>query len=96
MKDNEDALIAACQQDIGKGPFEAFVTELDWCTNDILFVCKNLEKWAKDEKAPDIPLTMAALSPKIRKDPLGCVLVIGFVCSLTAISYDMAFEHCQA
>ncbi|MCJ1462761.1 hypothetical protein MMC07_001364 [Pseudocyphellaria aurata] len=77
MKDNEDALIAACQQDIGKGPFEAFVTEIDWCTNDILFVCKNLEKWAKDEKAPDIPLTMAALSPKIRKDPLGCVLVIG-------------------
>lgn len=48
-------------------------------TNDIVFVTKNLEKWAKDEKAKDIPLTNALMSPRIRKDPLGCVLVIGYV-----------------
>jgi beta-apo-4'-carotenal oxygenase len=45
--------------------------------NDIVFICNNLAKWMKDEKAPDIPLMNAALSPKIRKDPLGVVLVIG-------------------
>lgn len=78
LKDNEEALVKACQSDLGKGSFETLMTEIDWCTNDIIFVCKNLSKWAKDERAPDIPLTLAALSPKIRKDPLGCVLVIGF------------------
>lgn len=72
-------MVEAFQQDLGKGPFEACLTEIDWCTNDIVFVCKNLARWAKDEKAPDIPLANAALSPKIKKDPLGCVLVIGFV-----------------
>lgn len=75
----------ACQSDLGKGTFEAHMTEIDWCTNDIIFVCKNLAKWAKDEKAPDIPLTLAALGPKIRKDPLGCVLVIGCVPALTTM-----------
>jgi beta-apo-4'-carotenal oxygenase len=32
----------------------------------------------KDEKAPDIDLMNSFLSPKIRKDPLGAVLVIGY------------------
>lgn len=68
----------ACKRDLGKSAFEAYLTEIDWCKNDIVFVCNNLEKWAKDEKAPDIPLMNTALSPRIRKDPLGCVLVIGY------------------
>ncbi len=45
--------------------------------NDIVFVSNNLEKWVKEESAPDIPLMNKALSPKIRKEPLGCVLIIG-------------------
>lgn len=45
--------------------------------NDIVFVCNSLEKWAKDESAADIPFMNKLLSPKIRKDPLGCVLIIG-------------------
>ncbi|KAI9667049.1 MAG: hypothetical protein M1829_005590 [Trizodia sp. TS-e1964] len=77
LKDNEPLLSAALAQDLGKPVFEAFLTEITWCENDILFVCKNLAKWTRDEKAPDIPLMNLAFSPKIRKDPLGCVLVIG-------------------
>ncbi len=46
--------------------------------NDIIFTCDNLESWAKDESAPDIPLLNKALNPRIRKDPLGVVLVIGY------------------
>ena len=42
-----------------------------------MFVTKNLEKWMKDESAPDIPLTNSLLNPRIRKEPLGTVLVIG-------------------
>ncbi|KAL9105045.1 MAG: hypothetical protein Q9163_000058 [Psora crenata] len=77
LKDNASDLLAACKKDIGKGTFEASC-ELDWCTNDCIFVCNNLEKWAKDEKAPDIPLiNKVLLSPKVRKDPFGLVLIIG-------------------
>ncbi|KAL6721377.1 Hexadecenal dehydrogenase [Lecanora helva] len=75
--DNADAIAAACKQDLGKGKFETDLAELDFCTQTILFNCKHLEKWAKDETAPDIPLANKLLFPKIRKDPLGCVLIIG-------------------
>lgn len=47
--------------------------------NDIVFTTRNLHKWVKDEKAPDIDLSFKFMNPKIRKDPLGCVLVIGYV-----------------
>ena len=47
--------------------------------NDIIFVCDNLGKWMRDESAPDIEFTNKLMSPKIRKDPLGAVLVIGYV-----------------
>ena len=77
LVDNEAAIVEACKQDLGRSYFEAYLTEIDWCKNDILFVCENLRKWAQDETAPDIPLQNKFMSPKIRKDPLGCVLIIG-------------------
>lgn len=77
INDNADALVEACKQDLGKPTFETFLAEVDWCKNDIVFVTKNLKKWMKDESPPDIPLTNSLLNPKIRKDPLGNVLVIG-------------------
>ncbi|KAL8713924.1 MAG: hypothetical protein Q9220_002070 [cf. Caloplaca sp. 1 TL-2023] len=77
IKDNEAAIAQACKQDLGKGQFETYLTEIDWCLNDIVFVTRNLEKWVKDEPAPDIPLANKLLSPRIRKDPLGAVLIIG-------------------
>lgn len=46
--------------------------------SDCVFVNNNLEKWMKDESAPDIPLMNKALSPKIKKDPLGAVYIIGY------------------
>jgi beta-apo-4'-carotenal oxygenase len=75
--DNSEALIESCKLDLGKSVFETQVTEIEWCKNDIVFVTKNLEKWAAEEKAPDMPLTNQLMSPIIRKDPLGAVLVIG-------------------
>jgi beta-apo-4'-carotenal oxygenase len=68
----------ACKIDLGKPSFETYLTETSWCMNDIIFVCDNLSKWMEDEKAPDIDLVNSFLSPKIRKDPLGAVLIIGY------------------
>ncbi|KAF2399538.1 aldehyde dehydrogenase [Trichodelitschia bisporula] len=77
LKDNEAAIMEACRLDLGKPDYETYLTECGWCANDIIFTTQNLEKWMKDESPPDIPLMNKALSPRIRKDPLGTVLVIG-------------------
>lgn len=77
ITDNQKELVEACKRDLGKGLFDATVSEIDWVRNDIIFVTKNLKKWAKDEKPADIDLANRLVSPRIRKDPLGVVLVIG-------------------
>lgn len=77
IKDHEAEMLEACQRDLRKGYFDAQLAEITWLTNDIIFICNNLEKWMKDEKPEDIAWTNKLVSPRIRKDPLGVVLVIG-------------------
>jgi beta-apo-4'-carotenal oxygenase len=77
IADNEAAIVEAFKRDLGKPRFEAYTGEIDWCKNEIIYVCKNLAKWMKDEPAPDMSLTNRLASPKIRKDPLGAVLILG-------------------
>ncbi|KAH9841185.1 putative fatty aldehyde dehydrogenase [Teratosphaeria destructans] len=77
LKDAEPALTEACKLDLGKSAYETYLTEIGWVLNDIVFMQKNLEKWVKDEKAEDISFTNKFVAPRIRKDPLGAVLVIG-------------------
>jgi beta-apo-4'-carotenal oxygenase len=77
LVDNTPALLESCKLDLKKSTFETQITEIEWVKNDIVFVTKNLEKWAKDEAAPDMSLTNKLMSPIIRKEPLGTVLVIG-------------------
>ncbi|KAL8720521.1 MAG: hypothetical protein Q9225_002643 [Loekoesia sp. 1 TL-2023] len=84
IKDNEAAIVQACKQDLGKGTFETYIAEIDWCKNDIVFVTRNLEKWVKDETAPDIPLANKLLSPRIRKDPLGALAFTPLVGAIAA------------
>ncbi|KAI1909601.1 Hexadecenal dehydrogenase [Ophidiomyces ophidiicola] len=77
IKDREDRIKEALRRDLGKSDFESYLAEITMMENDIIFVTKNLPKWAKDEKAADIDLTYSLMKPTIRKDPLGCVLIIG-------------------
>lgn len=79
LRDNEPLIKEALQRDLGKAEYEAYVSEIVAVENDIVFITKNLAKWAKDEKAQDMDLTFSLMKPTIRKDPLGCILVIGFV-----------------
>lgn len=79
IKDHEEEIVEACAQDLNKPRFESEIAESGWLLNDIVFTSRNLHKWVKDEKAPDIDLSFKFMNPKIRKDPLGCVLVIGYV-----------------
>lgn len=77
VKDSYDAIEAAAKHDKGGSSFETYIADSAWVANDILFVCDNLRKWAKDEPAPDIDFALKLLNPTIRKDALGAVLIIG-------------------
>lgn len=77
LKDAEPAVLEACMLDLGKSAYETYLTELGWVLNDILFMTKNLKRFAKDEKPGDIDLINSFMSPRIRKDPLGAVLILG-------------------
>ncbi|KAL9053732.1 MAG: hypothetical protein Q9162_004606 [Coniocarpon cinnabarinum] len=77
IKDHAALITAACQQDLGKNPLETHMTEIGWCANDCIFAADHLQKWAKDESAPDVALMNKPLRPRIRKDPMGCCLIIG-------------------
>lgn len=74
---------------MNKPRFETEFAEIDWLLNDIVFTTRNLHEWARDEKAPDIDLQFKLMGPKIRKDPLGCVLVIGYVAFFRASGFGV-------
>jgi len=79
IKDNEQQLLQALKADLGKPYFEAMIAELYWICDEILYVLKNLRKWAADDKV-DLPLLQRLIwSPRFRKEPMGTVLVIGYV-----------------
>lgn len=77
IKDHEQEIAEALSRDLGKPLFESDISEYGWLENDIVFITRNLHRWIKDETPQDIDLAHKFLSPKIKKDPFGCVLVIG-------------------
>ena len=77
LRDAEPALVEACRLDLGKSAYETYMTEVGWVLNDILYMTKNLAKFARDEPLENIALAHMAVRPRIRKEPLGAVLVIG-------------------
>lgn len=77
LKDNQALILEACKRDLGKSNFETYLTEVGWCMNDIVFMSNNLVKFAQDESPLDMAFTNKLFGPKIRKDPLGTVLIIG-------------------
>jgi beta-apo-4'-carotenal oxygenase len=77
LVDNTDILVEAMKQDLGKPAFEIYISEIDFCKNDIVFMTNNLAKWMKDEPAQDMTFTNGLLNPRIKKEPLGTILVIG-------------------
>jgi beta-apo-4'-carotenal oxygenase len=77
LKDNVDLILEACSKDFGKPMQEAYTSEAGWLMNDCIFMDSNVKRWANDEKAADVPLTTKLMSPTIRKEPMGVVLIIG-------------------
>lgn len=82
IKDHQDEFLAASKKDMGKPDMEVFMGETVFGQNDVLYVLNHLDAWTKDEKDHSLPLTMFALSAKVRKEPYGSVLIIGYVSCL--------------
>ncbi|KAK4191113.1 Aldehyde/histidinol dehydrogenase [Podospora australis] len=79
LEDYKPQLVAALKSDLGKSSFEAMFTEVDWVKKDCMFMLEHLENFAKDEKlgSPAVPPTYSLMKFRVRKEPMGTVLIIG-------------------
>jgi len=77
LQDFTPRVQAALKSDLGKPPIDAIMSEVGMCTTDLMGAIANLKTWVKDDKNLDYPLAMTALKPRIKKEPIGTVLVIG-------------------
>ena len=77
--DHQPLLEAALMADLRKSAYEARLSEIEFVKNDILFMLKHVDRFARDEKvtAPEIPWVYRAAAFRKRKEPLGAVLIIG-------------------
>lgn len=78
ITDLEPAIKEAMMRDLHKSEYETVMTEIDWVRDDCLLMINNLKKYVADEKLgrPYVPLTFAFMKFRIRKEPLGAVLII--------------------
>ncbi|GAW21519.1 hypothetical protein ANO14919_110410 [Xylariales sp. No.14919] len=77
ITDYTPKFLDALKQDIGKPSTEALLGEISYLLSDLHLSLKKLKTWVKDDTDLDYPLTFAPLKPRIRKEPLGTVLIIG-------------------
>lgn len=76
LTENESALLAALQKDLGKSASEAYTTEIGFLLSDIRHTKKHLRKWMKAEKV-STPIVAQPGRSFIQPEPLGTVLIIG-------------------
>ncbi|KAI1308291.1 Aldehyde/histidinol dehydrogenase [Xylaria venustula] len=70
-------ILAALKQDIGKPSTEAIFAEVSFSLTDLNLTLNKLKTWAKDDTDLDYSLIFSPLKPRVRKEPLGPVLIIG-------------------
>ncbi|KAI8292478.1 Beta-apo-4'-carotenal oxygenase [Colletotrichum sp. SAR11_57] len=77
LKDRTGQLREALKYDLNRPPHDAHVSDIDWSISDCMFAIQNLATWIQDDKNIDVFLPFSLLRPRIRKQPLGTVLIIG-------------------
>ncbi|PSO48111.1 MAG: aldehyde dehydrogenase family protein [Cyanobacteria bacterium SW_9_44_58] len=76
ISDYQDSITDALFQDLGKPKFEAIVTEVAYCGEEIDYILKHLDGWAK-KKPVKTSLNFFPANSFIVLEPLGQVLIIG-------------------
>lgn len=75
LRENEQAILDALQDDLGKPRFEAWAADISASTAEVDYLRKQLSRWAKDVPA-SLPAALQPASARIRHEPRGVVLVI--------------------
>lgn len=75
LKSNEERILDALHQDLGKAPFEGYATELGIVYDEIRICLKNLGKWSRPKRVAS-PLAHFHSTSKVYPSPLGVVLVL--------------------
>ncbi|NWS50562.1 AL3B1 dehydrogenase, partial [Probosciger aterrimus] len=79
LEEKKQEILEATALDLGKPPFEAELTEILLCKNELHETLNNLCQWMKDEHVERNMATQLD-SAFIRKDPYGVVLIMGPWC----------------
>jgi aldehyde dehydrogenase (NAD+) len=75
LREGEDELARALQDDLGKAPIEAWATELNLIAREIDHMLSKLDSWAKPRRV-HVPMVLQPAKARIIPEPLGVVLVI--------------------
>ncbi|MFP4378391.1 MAG: aldehyde dehydrogenase family protein [Spirochaetales bacterium] len=75
IEKHESLVIEALKADLGKGAFEAYVSEIGFTYEEIGYAKKHLKKWMKAKRVRTPVVSWPARS-YIRREPLGVVLII--------------------
>lgn len=77
ITDYSENFQAALKKDLNKAPHDALLSEIGHCIQDLNMILKTLKKWVKDDTDIEYTWMYTAVKPRIRKEPLGTVLIIG-------------------
>ena len=77
VADNESRFIDAAKTDLNRHPFETQMMDLTGVKADVLDQIENLENWTADEIPPAGLFFRKLGGARIKKEPLGVVLILG-------------------
>ncbi|MEY9968009.1 aldehyde dehydrogenase (NAD+) [Streptacidiphilus sp. MAP12-16] len=75
LTEQAEALQQALLTDLGKGPAEAYRTEIGFTLNELEHTVTHLEEWLRPKPAA-VPDTFLPATARVVRDPLGVVLII--------------------
>ncbi|OKL57735.1 hypothetical protein UA08_07233 [Talaromyces atroroseus] len=77
IEDNEKEIMAAMEQDLNRSNMESLITDLAGARKDILTHLDHIDQWTADEPLGNSYVARKLGLARIRKEPLGVVLIIG-------------------
>lgn len=75
IKQHNDLIMVALQEDLGKAPFEAYITEIGFILEELNHSIKHLKEWDKEFKVKST-ITQFPSKSFIYKEPYGVVLIM--------------------
>lgn len=76
IEEHESLILDALETDLGKSPFESYMTEIGFVLSSIQQMIKHVDQWAKTTKVKT-PIHLQPAKSYIVQEPYGSVLVIG-------------------